>query len=62
MTWPCLPLGPRAAALQCHQGRATQQQLQPVVVQPYAQAMADQPRRHGIEDLAQGEAAEEVVT
>ena len=52
-----LAIGTRTAALQRHQGRVAQEQFQPVVVQPHTQAMADQPRRDGIEHLAQDEAA-----
>jgi hypothetical protein len=50
-------IGARTAALQRHQGRAAQEQFQPVVIQPHAQSMTDQPRRDGIEHLAQDKAA-----
>ncbi len=37
--------------------RAAEKQVEPVVVEPHAQPMADQPRGHGVEHLAQREAA-----
>ncbi len=52
-----LATGTRTAALQRHQGGAAQEQFQPVVIQPHAQSMTDQPGRDGIEHLAQDKAA-----
>lgn len=52
-----LAVGTTAAALQRHQQGRAQQQLQPVVIEPNAHPMPDQPGGHGVEDLAQREAA-----
>ena len=52
----------RAASLERHQRGAAEKQLQTVVVQPHAQAMTDEPTRHGAEHLAQREAAEVTYT
>jgi hypothetical protein len=40
-----------------HHGRRAQEAVEPVVVEVDAQAMADQPRRRGVENTAQNEAA-----
>ena len=46
-----------AAARQRHQRCAADEQIQVIVVQHNAQAMSDQPGRHRVEHLAQGEPA-----
>ena len=40
-----------------HEMAAAEEELEPIVEQVHAQAMADQARRYGVEDLLQGEAA-----
>lgn len=48
-------MGPPAG--QRHQGSAADEHLEPVVIEADAQAMPDQSRGDGVEDLAQREAA-----
>ena len=48
-------VGPPAE--QGHQGRAADEQIEAVIVQPNPQTVADQPRRHGVEHLLQHKAA-----
>ena len=45
-----------AAARQGHEMRGAEEDLDPVVVDAHLQPMADQARRHGVEDPAQHEA------
>src|SRR5664279_2860329 len=40
-----------------HQRRAADEQIEAVIIQPHPQTVADQPRRHGVEDLLEHEAA-----
>lgn len=51
-----LAIGAAATALERHQQGGSKKQLEPVVIQPNAQAMPDEARGHGVEDLAQREA------
>ena len=53
-----LAVGIGPAAVERHQRRAANEQLETIVEEPDPQAVADQPRRHGVEHLAQGEAAQ----
>ena len=46
-----------AYARQGQHRRAAEEALQPVIIQPHPQPVANQARRHGIEDVAQQEAA-----
>ena len=45
------------AARQGHQMCGAEEDIEPVIMQPHPQAVADQPRRHGVEDPPQNEAA-----
>ena len=47
----------RATAAQAHQRRRTEKAFEPIIVEPHAQPMPDQPRGHRVEHLAQAEAA-----
>src|SRR3546814_8748351 len=46
-----------AAARKRKKRCAAEEQLKPIVVKSHSQSMADQPRRHGVEHLAQREPA-----
>src|SRR3546814_10048034 len=46
-----------AAARKRKERCAAEEQLKPIVVKSHSQSMADQPRRHGVEHLAQREPA-----
>ncbi len=50
-----------SSACQRWQGRASQEQLQAIIVEPNPQLMPDQPGWHGVEHLAQGEPPEDVT-
>ena len=52
-----LPRSRAKTADQGHQGRAADEQFEAGVIQPDPQAVADQPRRHGVEHLFEHEAA-----
>jgi hypothetical protein len=52
-----LAVGARPAARQRHLVRAAEMDVEPVVMQPDAQAVADQARGHAVEHLAQDKAA-----
>ncbi len=52
-----MPAASAPSAHQGHQRRAADEQIEAVVIQPDPQAVADQPRRHGVEHLLQREAA-----
>ena len=55
MTVLAVGIGP--AAVERHQQRAAHEQLEAIIEEPDAEAVTDQPRRHRVEHLAQGEAA-----
>ena len=50
------PVAMGATAAQGQQWGGADEQLQPIIVEVDAQGVADQPRRHRVEHLAQGEA------
>ena len=56
-----LAAGMRPAAAQRHQRRQAEKAFEPIIVEPDAQAMADQAGRHRIEHLPEDEPAGEVT-